>query len=81
MDRPSPVIGYARFHSTPDIAARYPIHEPGRWYPVLNRMTEGHELVSGAGLLWLDMGLMRGVPAEDVEFREGEMPEDEASRP
>jgi hypothetical protein len=69
------VIGYARFRATPDIVARYPIHEPGRWYPVLNRITRGNELVGTGGMFWLDMGLLRGVPAEDVEFHEGGMPD------
>jgi hypothetical protein len=76
MGSSSGVIGYARFRSTPEIVARYPTHDPGRWYPVLNRMTQGNEFVPGSGMLWLDMGLVRGVPAEDVEFREGEMPEE-----
>ena len=75
MSSQSGVIGYARFRATPEIAARYPVHEPGRWYPVMNRMSEGNDFVAGAGMLWLDMGILRGVPADDVEFREGAMPE------
>ncbi len=75
MDKPTQVIGYARFRSTPEVAARYAIHVPGRWYPVVGRKDQGSELLPGGGMLWLDMGLIRGVPAEDVEFREGAMPE------
>ena len=64
------VVGYARFRKTPEIAARYPLHEPGRWYPVVNRMNSASDLISPGGMVWLDMGLIRGVPLEDVEIRE-----------
>ena len=64
------VIGYARFRNTPEITARYSLHEPGRWYPVVNRKAAASELISPAGMVWLDMGLIRGVPLEDVEVRE-----------
>jgi hypothetical protein len=63
------VIGYARFRDTPEISARYALHEPGRWYPVVNRKAAASELVSSTGMVWLDMGLIRGVPLEDVELR------------
>jgi hypothetical protein len=75
MHSQSEIIGYARFRSTPEVAARYPVHQPGRWYPVLKRISQGNDFVAGAGMLWLDMGILRGVPADDVEFREGGMPE------
>ncbi len=75
MDRSVQVIGYARFRSTPEIAARYAVHVPGRWYPVITRKSEGAELMPEGGMVWLDMGLIRGVPAADVEFREGAMPD------
>ena len=71
----SRVIGYARVRDTPEIAARYSLHNPGRWYPVLNRKTEGTEVVSPGGMVWLDMGLIRGVPLEDVEVRAEPGPE------
>ena len=64
------VIGYARFRNTPEITARYSLHEPGRWYPVVNRKAAASDLISPAGMVWLDMGLIRGVPLEDVEVRE-----------
>jgi hypothetical protein len=63
------VVGYARFRNTPEIAARYSLHEPGRWYPVVNRKAAASDLISPAGMVWLDMGLIRGVPLEDVELR------------
>jgi hypothetical protein len=66
---PARVIGYARFRNTPEITARYSLHEPGRWYPVLNQMNAASDLVSPGGMVWLDMGLIRGVPLEDVEVR------------
>ena len=66
---PARVIGYARFRNTPEIAARYALHEPGRWYPVLNQMNAASDLVSPGGMVWLDMGLIRGVPLQDVEVR------------
>jgi hypothetical protein len=66
---PARVIGYARFRNTPEIAARYALHEPGRWYPVLNQMNAASDLVSPEGMVWLDMGLIRGVPLQDVEVR------------
>jgi hypothetical protein len=66
---PSRVIGYARFRHTPEIVARYSLHEPGRWYPVLNQKQAASDLVSQGGMVWLDMGLIRGVPLEDVEVR------------
>jgi hypothetical protein len=66
------VIGYARFRNTPEITARYSLHEPGRWYPVVNRKAAASDLISPAGMVWLDMGLIRGVPLEDVEGREKE---------
>jgi hypothetical protein len=75
MDKPTQVIGYARFRSTPEIVARYSVHVPGRWYPVVGRKDQGSELMPAAGMLWLDMGLIRGIPADDVEFREGPLPE------
>jgi hypothetical protein len=64
------VIGYARFRNTPEITARYSLHEPGRWYPVVNRKAAASDLISPTGMVWLDMGLIRGVPLEDVEVRE-----------
>jgi hypothetical protein len=64
------VIGYARFRNTPEITARYSLHEPGRWYPVVNRKAGAGEHISPGGMVWLDMGLIRGVPLEDVEVRE-----------
>jgi len=66
---PSRVIGYARFRKTPEIAARYALHEPERWYPVVNQMNAASDLVSPGGMVWLDMGLIRGVPLQDVEVR------------
>ena len=69
MSDPTRVIGYARFRDTPEIAARYSLHQPGRWYPVVNKRTEGAESMTPAGMVWLDMGLIRSVPLEDVEFR------------
>lgn len=63
------IIGYARFRDAPEIAARYSLQEAGRWYPVLNKKTEGTEPMAPGGMVWLDMGLIRGVPLEDVEFR------------
>ena len=67
---PARVIGYARFRKTPEIAARYSLHEPGRWYPVVNQSNAASDLVSTGGMVWLDMGLIRGVPLEDVEVRQ-----------
>ena len=32
-------------------------------------MTAASDLVSPGGMVWLDMGLIRGVPLEDVELR------------
>ena len=69
MSNPTRVIGYARFRDTPEIVARYSIHQPGRWYPVVNKRTEGAESITPAVMVWLDMGLLRSVPLEDVEFR------------
>ena len=66
---PSRAVGYARFRDTPEIVARYALHEPGRWYRVVNRMTAASDLISPGGMVWLDMGLIRGVPLEDVELR------------
>ncbi|HEY7613581.1 MAG TPA: hypothetical protein VH764_11340 [Gemmatimonadales bacterium] len=63
------VIGYARFRNTPEIAARYSLHEAGRWYPIVNRKAAGSDLIAPGGMVWLDMGLIRGVPLEDVEIR------------
>ena len=34
-----------------------------------NQMNAASDLVSPEGMVWLDMGLIRGVPLQDVEVR------------
>jgi hypothetical protein len=63
------VIGYARFRTSPGIHQRYPGHDVGRWYPILERNDEAVQPMPEADFVWLDMGSIRGVAKADLDMR------------